>query len=63
LMPTASCPATSWQFSGSPDAAKAQRTGELPGFNLLDLDGAQMAIHTVRFEPSDGLDRIMGGAR
>jgi len=59
----ASCPSTGWQFSGNSDSAKAERSGELPGFNLLDLADGQFSIRTVRFEPRESLHRSRGGGK
>lgn len=56
----ASCPATSWQFSSSPDAKRAERSNEAPGFNLLDLAGGQASVRTLRFEPKASRHRTMG---
>jgi len=57
----AGCPATSWQFCGNSDAETAERSSELPGFNLLDLVGVKLCIHTVRFDPEDWSHGSVGG--
>jgi len=47
----ASCPSTSWQFSGQANAARAEMSAERPGFNVIDLVEGQVNVRTVRFEP------------
>ncbi len=48
----ATSPAVCWQYSGNADAAKAEISDELPGFNLIDLEDSQIRIRTVRFSPA-----------
>jgi Icc protein len=47
----ATCPAVSFQFSGSADSPRGGLSEEPPGFNLIDLAGGSLALRTVRFCP------------
>ena len=47
----ATCPAVSFQFSGSADSPRAALSEEPPGFNLIDLADGSLALRTVRFCP------------
>ncbi len=49
----ASPPAAGWQFRADPTAARAETSGELPGFNVIDAwgPGPDLRVRTVRFLP------------
>jgi 3',5'-cyclic AMP phosphodiesterase CpdA len=49
----ASPPAVCFQFRAHSEAAKAEQSDELPGFNLIDISPEQLSLRTVRFSLSE----------
>jgi Icc protein len=57
-----SSPGVCWQYAGGGDAAKSALSDEPPGFNLIDVAKAQLAVRTVRFAAASPAEAAAGEA-